>query len=219
MKRGDRVISHWHTLIDDYQGSGQDFYQRVENLVREREVPEVSFERVFYKQGGLMSDKREYLRVKGRGVAFDICAAPYGTSYFYSWWLVRPGPAHPVLYLLGFLLAVFFIPYILMNTVLAFLPGVLAYPFSLSLVVAGMGLLAREGKFGPEEDILVIPILGWVYERLFNPNTYFALDSALMFRESLRRAVSEAIDTGLSDQGLRILSESQKEPETLVLTG
>ena len=37
-------------------------------------------------------------------------------------------------------------------------------------------------------------MIGWVYERLFNPQTYYRYDTAMMFQESVRRAVNEVID-------------------------
>ncbi len=212
MPRGGPVISNWHTLVDGFNTSSLDFYNAVEEAVKAREVPEAAFSLVEFKEGGFASARREYLRVERGNVAFDIGAAPYGNGFFFSWWLTRLGPKHPFLYVLAFLVAVFF------------LPPILAYPFRDSCgyffivpvmfvgVIAGLAFLARKEIFGPEEHILAIPILGWIYEKIFNPNTYYALDTALMFQESIRRAVNDVMDGLMSGQGLRALTEDQKKP-------
>lgn len=41
-------------------------------------------ERVEFSEGGLLSAKRTYLRMTRERLVFDICAAPFGTAYFFS---------------------------------------------------------------------------------------------------------------------------------------
>lgn len=212
MARSGQVVSQWHSLVDEFSTSTLDFYQQVEEAIAAREVPETAFSRVTFKEGGLASAKREYLRVERGNVAFDIGAAPYGRGFFFSWWTVRLGPQHPVLYLVGFLLGVFFLPPILAYP----FRGGCSYFFVLPMMfvgaIVGLGVMARNEVFGPEEDILQIPILGWVYNKLFSPITYYSLDTALMFQESVRRAVNEVIAGLLDEKGLRALTEEQLKP-------
>lgn len=218
MGHSAKVISHWHALIDEFNTSSLDFYKAVEEAVRAREVPDAQFSRVEFKEGGFASARREYLRIQRGRVAFDIGAAPYGRGFFFSWWMSRLGPEHPFLYLLGFLGAV------LIGTPLLAYPlrNSCGYIFFLPLcflgVVAGLAVLARNEVFGSEEDILAIPILGWTYDKVFSPVTYHSLDTAIMFQESVRRAVNEVIDGLVSSQGLRALSEEQKAPTIRDLT-
>jgi len=212
MARGGNVVSHWHTLIDDFNTSTLDFYLAVEQAVEARELPEVRFSRADFKEGGFASAKREYLRVERRNVAFDICAAPYGKGFFFSWWLSRLGPAHPFLYILGFLGAIFFGPLILWYPLRGSCASVLIMPVLFVAVLAGLAVLARKEVFGPEDQILAIPVLGWIYEKIFNPITYYSLDSALMFQESIRRAVNDVLAGLLDEKGLRALTEEQQKP-------
>ena len=212
MARGGTVVSHWHALIDGFNTSSLEFYKAVEEAVRAREVPEVSFGRVEFKEGGFASAKREYLRIERGNVAFDICAAPYGNSFFFSWWLSKLGPAHPFLYLLGFFFACFFVPPLLAYPFRDSCGYILVLPLMLVAVIVGLAILARKEVFGPEEFILAIPIIGWFYEKIFNPITYYSLDTALMYQESIRRAVNEVIDGLLTDQGWQALSKEEKQP-------
>lgn len=210
MKRGDSILSSWHVLIDDYTTSGLEFFERVEAAVKERQVPQVTFQRKDFRESGILSDKRTYLRLRRGNLIFDIGAAPYGTGYFFSWWLVREGPRRAWAYLLGFALIMFFVP-----AVGSLFFGILApivYPFAFICTLFVLGHLARSGTFGPEENIIALPIIGWFYETFFSPVTYYALDTAIMFRESVSRAVNEALDATLTEQGLQALSEEQKKP-------
>ena len=81
------VLSHWYYLVDNLQTSSLDFYTAVEQAVARRAVPNAKTSRVDWKEGGVLSAKREYLRVKRKGLLFDICGAPFGRGFFISWWL------------------------------------------------------------------------------------------------------------------------------------
>lgn len=82
-----KPLSNWHHSFNNLQFSSLDFYQKVEESVKKHEIPRVSFSRVTHSQGGIFSGKREYLRIARDEYIFDICAAPFGTDFFVSWWL------------------------------------------------------------------------------------------------------------------------------------
>ena len=84
------VFSHWYHLIEQFNFSSKEFYTAVEQAVKEREVPDIKIMRVDFKEGGMMSAKREYLRIRRKALIFDICAAPFGNGFFVSWWLGEP---------------------------------------------------------------------------------------------------------------------------------
>lgn len=79
-------ISRWHHFFDETKFSTQEFYDAITEHVKKREVPKAKIERVKFSQDSSMFVKREYLKVKNLDYVFDICAAPYGTGYFVSWW-------------------------------------------------------------------------------------------------------------------------------------
>ena len=215
MKRGDAILSNWHVLIDNASFSGLEFFGRVEAAVKEREVPEATSSHKDFRDSGIMSDKRTYLRLRRSNLVFDIGAAPYGTGFYFSWWLVREGPRRAWLYLLGFVLIMLFVPSMVSSAFGDF--RLLIYPFAIVGTFFALGLLARQGTFGPDDNIIALPFLGWLYEHFFSPATYYALDSVIMFRESVSRAVNEALDAMLTDQGLQALSAEQKKVEDRML--
>ncbi len=86
------VLAHWHTRIEDFQLSTNEFYQRLQAALERRKYPEINFYSVQLNEGGALSARRDYLRVARGEYNFDICAAPFGTDYFVSWWLLeKPG--------------------------------------------------------------------------------------------------------------------------------
>lgn len=84
------IHSHWHRLFDT-PFQAMDFYQRVNQLLAEKGIKHVEVSNITYSQGGLLSPNRQYLRIKYHDYVFDICAAPFGTQYFVSWWLGELG--------------------------------------------------------------------------------------------------------------------------------
>ena len=85
----EEVIEHWYSAVDNFEFASNDFYQRIEQELAARKVPDLEISRVQFSEGGLLSGKREYLRLRRERLVFDICAAPFGTSYFFSFRFVE----------------------------------------------------------------------------------------------------------------------------------
>lgn len=91
MSSTTEVISHWSTLIENFQYSPQKFYESVADAIRKRQIPDSAIGKVQFKEGNFLSAKREYLRVYcKKEFYFAICGAPFGTGFFVSWWLLQP---------------------------------------------------------------------------------------------------------------------------------
>ncbi len=69
------------------QESPSQFYEMLNGAVKTREIPNIKLSKIYYSEGGILSSKREYYRVIRKEHVFDICAAPFGNSFFISWWL------------------------------------------------------------------------------------------------------------------------------------
>ena len=80
----DEVLNHWIAFLDGFNYSPQEFYAAVEKNLAARKVPSMDISRVEFSEGGALSDKRIYLRMIRERLAFDVCAAPFGTGYFFS---------------------------------------------------------------------------------------------------------------------------------------
>lgn len=206
-----RVISHWYTLIDNFQASPKEFYAAVEAAVAERQIPEAETSRVDWHEGGILSARREYLRVMRGRLMFDICGAPFGRGFFFSWWLAEPrSPLGPLALLIFILYCIFgiAISFKLFGFFFGFFFAVIGLPTLFWLFVKFMST-TREGW---DDPLVAMPLFGPLYERLFRPRTYYKMDTALMFQEAVRQSVHEVIDNLTKAKGIRALSEAERKP-------
>jgi len=216
------VLSNWHTLFEGFSTSTQDFYTSVEQAVRERKLPEVSMSRERFSEGGIGSAQREYLRIRRGRIAFDICSAPYGSGHFFSWWLARIPPKFGVFASLAIFFVAMFFTLILHALFSPMLPGgffigtianIMLPLFLYPTVLLVMGYLVQEGILGDEEVVMLLPVIGRLYVFVFNPVTYYRLDTAMMFRDSVRNTVNEVLNDLREQKGLRLLSDEELRPD------
>src|SRR5205807_1194847 len=66
-----------------------EFYDRMEAALQARSIPELEVSRVDIKEGGPMTPRREYLRLRRERLVFDICAMPFGSGFYVSEWFWR----------------------------------------------------------------------------------------------------------------------------------
>jgi len=218
------IISHWHKPFGDFQASSDEFYRSVESGLDRRQLPRISVSRVKWHEGGVLSARREYLRVARQKVAFDCCAAPFGTGFFFSWWLGEKRPSRVVCWLLLLLFAAlaFFlwrlcfthlvIPRELARRVPPFLISWLLVIAIAALVFFLYLLTTKAADMDWDDPIIAVPILGFVYEKFLRPETYYQTDTILMFQSAVHSAVCEAIDALTTARGLRALTDEEKKP-------
>jgi hypothetical protein len=210
MVKHPQVVGHWHTLVDEFATSSLDFYDLVNSGIARREIPDLKISQVEWKESGLGSGKRVYLRVSREHLNFDICAAPFGTGFFFSWWLARI----PEVFLdLAFLFGYLFLGGLLFAIFAREVEGCGGMLMAFVLYAGGLfglGAYVRYGDAGLEPTVVSMPITGFLYQLVFRPVTYFNEDTAIMFKESVHHAVLEAIDQVTSAQGVRGLSEEAR---------
>lgn len=237
----ESVVAHWHKLFNGFNTSSDDFYARVVLTLREREVPGFKTSRVTWKEGGVLSPNREYLRISGDRYVSDMCAAPFGTGFFFSSWVTKKQPRFVLFYLAAIALAMFAAYRALFGVVRNVLSGMNPYsprsipphvrhlllplldsggwvvwtilvllPFC--AVVCLVALAARGGFKGPEEAIRKVPLIGWLYTRVFVPETYYRIDTLQIFHSAVHTAMVETIDSVVTQKGLRGLTEDERKP-------
>ena len=57
-----------------------------------------------------------------------------------------------------------------------------------------------------------IPYIGGVIKVLFNPITYYKLDTTMMFQQCVHGAVMKVVDAITEERGIRALTETQRKP-------
>ena len=145
--KASNVISHWHHPIENFQTSTMEFYTAVEQALAPKQIPDCSTSRIDWREGGVLTARREYLRVKRGNLVFDICAAPFGTGFFFSWWLAEAPPSWGLLWAL----LIAYVAFLFISTCMKAL-GVFTGTFwGIVGVVAVfwlLGYLVRHGKIG-----------------------------------------------------------------------
>lgn len=81
------IISHWNHMVTNMHQSSDAFYASVSRNLQDQGLADTTVERVNLSEGGIFSSKREYLQVRRKEHVFHVCAAPFGTGFFISWWL------------------------------------------------------------------------------------------------------------------------------------
>jgi hypothetical protein len=218
----DVIISHWHRLVVDLKASSIEFYSRLESVLRERQVPAMASRHFEWHEGGPFSPKRRYLRFLRERTVFDVCAAPFGTGFFVSW---RLGAIRLKLNVAGLLLLIallvaggawaneqFHLQFYFMFYPERFLwaGGIALAVFILAIVI--MRSAVGQGLADLDALLLHTPIIAGFYERFLRPMTYYRIDLAIMYEESIHAAVLQVIDEFTDIQKLPRLSEADRKP-------
>lgn len=205
------LVSHWFQPYKLFDTSPKDFYDGVERAVNERELPQLSFSRVVWKERGLLSANRLYLRIEWKRYICDICAAPYGTGFFFSYWLVLLPRVITLFHLAGMATTLGVLPVLLIREI-----GMVRGLTALVFLVAFVGWLLRTGRLQLEhqleEFLLGLTVIGPIWDRFWRPITYFEIDTASMFLSATHQAVLDVVDEVTKMKGLEPLSDAERKP-------
>jgi hypothetical protein len=212
------VLDHWYTRISGFTTSTQDFYTAIEKELEEQKVPDLAISRVEYSEGGVLSDRRLYLHLARERLTFDICAAPFGTSYFFS---CRFGELPAVVKLwqlimlavgLGFCGIVSFIIFVRIFGLLAPFLWPVACIVLLLFAIYAMRNAVSMGLKDLDTILLHIPVINAVYEAWFRKETYYRQDTRLMYLDTVNEVVKQHIETITGAKGIKLLRYNQHSP-------
>jgi hypothetical protein len=208
---GDQIHDHWYTPVEDFQFSTSEFYDLIEKKLSERKVPGLQISRELFHEGGLLSDKREYLRLKRERLVFDICAAPFGTSYFFSFRFVELpltiNPLEVLIVFIGLLLA-----FGLLLKVFGLIYG---FFFFFALVIGGAWAMRNAISLGLKDldaTLLKIPVIAPLYEILFRKETYYRHDTRLMYLTSVRSITESLVEKVTAAKGVKLIKQYDRKP-------
>lgn len=202
---------HWHHLFDAAEFSPGEFYAAIQEAIARREIPDTVSSEVIYREAGVFSAGRAYLRISRENHVVDVCAAPFGRGFFVSWWLAEARPSRLWPTLAGIVYVALILGFFAEHAAPA-----RAFWYAIAYLLGGFVLLGAVLSQSAGERwaqyVLVVPLLGWALERLFLPPTYFRRDTELMFKESLQRAIREALTAVTKARGIREPTEEEWKP-------
>lgn len=221
------LLHYWPELIEGMRFSTKDFYDRMEAALQARSIPELAVSRVDIKEGGPMTPRREYLRLRRERLIFDISAMPFGSGFYVSEWFWKQPRRFGLIVLLA-LAALIWIGWFtwtggLPEGVYDFYYGTLqmrgpSARWVLSIIVPSIaivvGLFISVLWFGEALDgmLMRIPLIGYVYERWLRRVTYYREDRTQAFQAAAHNALCSVIDDICKTQGIAPLSDAAKRP-------
>jgi len=205
-KRGI-LIDHWIVSAAEFSLAPGEFYTTVEQQLSARKFPSVEISRVEFAEGGLMSDQRLYLRFMRERLAVDVCAAPFGTEYFFACRTTYI-PALVRLWHIVVALAFFF-------AVEALLIKPLGFTFATIAVVALVGVLqnASSGAMADLDTLLLkIPVVATIYEDWFRVDTYYREDTRALYMQLLPKFIEAMAEDTCAVKGVKLEPQFQPAP-------
>lgn len=193
------VYEQWITPILDYQGNAGLFYAAVEEEVKKWEIPNISIERIRFKDAGPLSPEREYLRLRRESLVFDIVSARFGRSWWYScrsavlprmlrWWelilfvVMLGGLITSYWYMFGLIIG--------------------SLVLSASILMLLILLVAGRSWNGLDDLLLQLPVIGWFYEVIFRAESYYRDDARRMYVSMVDYLVREKVKEVLAADGI-----------------
>jgi len=210
-------VAHWSHPMDHFQTSSKDFYDKVQKTLEDQRIPRVFFSKALWKEAGLLSPERLYLRVSWNRYVGDICAAPFGRAFFFSFWVFVLPPVLSLFHIAGMISLFagieFGMRYLSPVPIEGF-PVVYAFAPLLPLLVLWVRFSRQAINADPLTDfILGLTIIGPLIEILFRRLTYFERDTAAMFLGMIEHGFFQVADEVTKAKGRRGLSELDKKPE------
>ncbi|MBA4150148.1 MAG: hypothetical protein H0X66_18730 [Verrucomicrobia bacterium] len=207
----EEVYSQWYSSVDNFQFGTSEFYQMIEKELTARKVPGLEMSRIEFSEGGLLSNKREYLRLKRERLVFDICAAPFGTSYFFSFRSVQlPLGIKPME------LLIFLIGLALVFGLLAKLLGTI-YGLIALLAIIGSSVYVMRNSLALElkdldSSLLKTPVIGPLYEVFLRKETYYRQDTRQMYLTTVDAIARMLVEEVTAAKGIKLLKQYERKP-------
>jgi hypothetical protein len=209
-KKGE-ILDHWIAFDDKLSYPAQEFYEAIEKELQARKIPGLEISRTEFAEGGLLSEKRTYLRFFRERLAIYTCASPFGVGYFYSCRVVYV----PALVRLWHILAALFF----FTVIGGLLIKPLGIPFAFIAAVALMFALAAvmrnvaTAAFADLDTLLLkIPGLSTIYESWFRADTYYRTDTRAIYTKKIPDIVKAVAEEITAAKGTKLVQQYEFAP-------
>ena len=210
-KKKDEVIDHWYSLVPGFTTSGKEFYAAIEKELKERQVPGLDIAYVDFAEGGMLSQKREYLRMTRERLVFDICAAPFGTAFFFSCRFAQIPAVIRLWQLLIVLVGTFMVTMLALRYAGFILGGLLLVAAVVLLVYLLRNVVAL-GLKDLDTTLIKSPLFGPVYENWFRKETYYRHDTRLMYCDTVNAVVKAKVEEITGSKGIKLIRYMENCP-------
>lgn len=197
-------LRHWYAYVEDFKTSPQEFYERVREEISRRQLPKVDANLTTRAEGlPFLSADRVYLRLRRTDMAYDLCAAPFGTGFFFSFRV----SLLPINFgLLDLLVLIFGFGYggmVLLGSLGPVRGGQVVIGL---LVFLALGLWGapRYGLAWLDDLLLALPVIGPIYYHFFRIQTAYRRDTALVYLQAVERIFRRQVDELTLARGVKL---------------
>lgn len=209
-KRGE-ILDSWVYYADGFSYPPQEFYAAIDHEMVARKIPSMEISREEFGEGGLLSDKRIYLRLFRERLALYTCAAPFGTGYFFSFRAVYVPALVRLWHILA--LALFFgVLGSLLVRLLGFtfaVAALVALPFAVAAVFRNA---TAKGVGDLDALLLKIPVVATFYENWFREDTYYRVDTRTLYLQVLPQIIREHAEEVTAAKGAKLVLSGEEPP-------
>lgn len=209
-KKGE-ILDHWIAFHDSLAYPPQEFYQAIENELEARKVPGMEISREAFAEGGLLSEKRIYLRFFRERLGIYTCASPFGVGYFYSCRVVHVPALVRLWHILAALLFFGVIGGLLIKP-LGFTFTVLAIITLMFALAAVMRNVAAAAFADLDTLLLKIPGLSTIYEAWFRADTYYRTDTRALYVKKIPEIVKAVAEEITAAKGGKLVQQYEFAP-------
>jgi len=209
--KSDEVLNHWISFADNFSLSSQDFYQSVEQELKARKVPGLTISRVEYAEGGLLSEQRVYLRLIRERLAFDACAAPFGTGFFFSCRTVY-SPVVVKFWHVFVGLNLFAGLYLLLARYIGLeFAGIAVVTLVIAIAQVFRNVIAMQIA-DLDAALLKIPVVSPIYEKWFRVDTYYRQDTRMVYLDLVPKLVQSLAEEATAAKGVKLVRQYERNP-------
>ena len=208
------VHKWWYVVLLDFEASTEEFYSAIEQDLAARDLQGLELSRVEYAEGGLLSAQRAYLRMKRERLLFDVCSAPFGTSWLFSCRFSEFPITIRVWEIFALLLALgaFWFSYV---QLFDFFTGNLMFAATIIGMILAMVCAVPFGFHDMDAALMQMPVIGPFYEVFFRKDTYYRQDTRLAYITIVNSIVRARVQEVASARGVEDVQFHDATPEIL----
>ena len=202
---------HWVSYVEEFSIPPQDFYTKVEHAVSAAQLPGLLLSRIEFGEGGLLSDRRLYLRMFRDRLTFDVCAASFGRTFLFS----CRSFVMPVVVQLWHLLVVLGLLFLLYAAFVRPLGMTFAAIAVVTLVLAIGQVLRNTWSLGwtrLDSILRTTAVIGPIYEKWFRKETYYRRDTYIVYRTLVSEVVKKLASDAAAEKGLKLVKQYERAP-------
>jgi hypothetical protein len=209
-KKGE-ILDYWIAFHDSLSFPPQEFYAAIEKELEARKVPGMEISREEFGEGGLLSDKRIYLRLFRERLALYTCAAPFGSGCFFSCRAVYVPALVRLWHIVAALLFFCVVGELLVKPL--GIPFTAVAMIALMFALAGVLRNAAQSAFSDLDALLLkIPAVATIYEDWFRADTYYRDDTRVIYLQRIPNLIKELAEEITAAKGAKLVQQYRFAP-------